>query len=126
MLTEQSKTYRHSSSLSRSSWWLVAKNVDGLLEVLTLDGGGTLPVFSEEGEAELFSWLREAREHGWKVHEVSAEELASVLWGHCPGVELVALDPSIKIFEGENTELLGLSRKDFLEWIIPMSLRRRR
>jgi hypothetical protein len=88
--------------------------------MLTLDGGATLPVFSGEGEAELFSWLREARERGWEVREVSAEELASVLWGHCPGVELVALDPSIKVFDGENVELLG--RKDFLEWIIPMSL----
>jgi hypothetical protein len=35
-------------------------------------------------------------------------------------VELVALDPSIKVFDSENVELLG--RKDFLEWIIPMSL----
>lgn len=55
MLTGQREAYRRSSSLSRSFWWLVARNVNGPLEVLTLDGGDTLPVFSGEDEAELFS-----------------------------------------------------------------------
>jgi hypothetical protein len=63
VLTE--RAYELSGTASRSSWWLVAKNGDGPLQVLTLDDGDTLPVFSGEGEAELFLWLREAREHGW-------------------------------------------------------------
>ena len=122
MLTEQRKVHKRSSGRSRSSWWLVAKNDNGPFEVLTVDGGYTLPVFSGEGEAELFSWLREVPEHGWEVHQVSVEELASVLWGRCLGVGFVALDPSIGIFDGEDAELPGLSREDFLDWIVPRSL----
>ena len=56
MLTE--RAYELLGTASRSSWWLLAKNGDGPLQVLTLDDGGTLPVFSGEGEAELFVWLR--------------------------------------------------------------------
>jgi hypothetical protein len=125
MLTEERKTYRHSSGLLRSSWWLVARN-DGPLEVLTLDGGDTLPVFSGEGEAELFLWLREAREFGWEVHESSAEELVSVLFGSCSRAGLVALDPSTEILDNRIAESPGLSREDFLEWIVSRSLCRRR
>ncbi|HEY6582336.1 MAG TPA: hypothetical protein VIZ60_14560 [Rubrobacter sp.] len=124
-MTGQREAYRRSSSLSRSFWWLVARNVNGPLEVLTLDGGDTLPVFSGEDEAELFSWPKGARELGWEVHEASTEELASVLWGLYQGVGLVALDLSIEIFDGDNAELPGLNREDFLEWIIPRSLGRR-
>ena len=122
MLTEGIKAYRRSSALLRSSWWLVARNGDGQLEVLTLDGGDTLPVFSGEGETELFLWLREAREYGWKAHESSAEELVFVLSGPRSHVGLVALDPSTEIFDGQVPQSLGLSREDFLEWIVSRSL----
>jgi hypothetical protein len=121
MLTEEKKAYRRSGGPSRSSWWLVARN-DGPLEVLTLDGGATLPVFSGEGEAEMFLWLREAREFGWEVHESSAEELALVLSGPRSRVGLVALDPSTEIFDGQVAQSPGLSREDFLEWIVSRSL----
>jgi hypothetical protein len=122
VVTEQRKAYRWSSGLSRSSWWLVARDGDGPLEVLTLDGGDTLPVFSGEGEAGLFLWLREARENGWEVHERSAEELVFVLSGPCSHAGLVAIDPSVEIFDGENARSLGLSREDFLEWIVSRGL----
>jgi hypothetical protein len=122
VVTEQRKAYRWSSGLSRSSWWLVARDGDGPLEVLTLDGGDTLPVFSGEGEAGLFLWLREARENGWEVHESSAEELVFVLSGPCSHAGLVAIDPSVEIFDGENARSLGLSREDFLEWIVSRGL----
>jgi len=122
MLTEERKAYRRSGGLPRSSWWLVARNGDGASEVFTLDGGGTLPVFSGEGEAELFLWLREAREHGWGVHESSAEELALVLSGPRSGVGLVALDPSAEMFDGRVSQPSGLSREGFLEWIVSRSL----
>lgn len=121
MLIEQRRAYKRSSGLSRSSWWLVARN-DGPLEVLTLDGGATLPVFSGEGEAEMFLWLREAREFGWEVHESSAEELTFVLSGPRSHVGLVALDPSTEIFDGQVAQSPGLSREDFLEWIVSRSL----
>lgn len=119
MLTEERKAYRRSSGLLRSSWWLVARD-DGPFEVLTLDGGDTLPVFSGEGEAELFSWLRQAR--GWEVHEVSAEDLVSVLSGPYSRVGLVALDPSVEILDGWGARTLGSSREDFVEWVVSRSL----
>jgi hypothetical protein len=122
MVTEHKKAYKHSSGLSRSSWWLVARNGNGPLEVLTLDSGDTLPVFSGEGEAGLFLWLREARLRGWEVHESSAEELVFVLSGPCSRAGLVILDPSIEIFDGHAVESLGLRREDFLEWIVSRSL----
>ena len=121
MLTEERKASRHSSGMLRSSWWLVARNDDGPLEVLTLDGGDTLPVFSGEGEAELFLWLREAREYGWEVHESSAEELVSLLSGPCSRAGVVALDPSAEILDDQVAESPGLSREAFLEWIVSRS-----
>jgi hypothetical protein len=121
MLTEERKAYRRSSGLLRSSWWLVARD-DGPFEVLTLDGGDTLPDFSGEGEAELFLWLRDARGYGWGVHESSVEELVSVLSGPCSRAGFVALDSSVEIFDYQVAESLGLSREDFLEWIVSRSL----
>jgi hypothetical protein len=127
VLTEQRKAfqrnaYRWSGGVSRSSWWLIARNYEGPLEVFTLDGGNALPVFSGEGEAGLFLWLREECEHGWELHESSAEELVFVLSGPCSRVGLVALDLSSEIFDDQDAEPLGLSREDFLEWIVSRSL----
>jgi hypothetical protein len=120
VLTEQRKAYKSSGGISRSSWWLVARNDDGQLEVFTLDGGDTLPVFSGEGEAELFLWLRET--HGWEAHESSAEELVFVLSGPSSQAGLVALDPSVELFDARAGEAPGLSREGFLEWIVYRSL----
>ena len=120
MLTEQRKAYKWSGGLSRSSWWLVARNDDGQLEVLTLDGGDTLPVFSGEDEAELFLCLRET--HGWEAHESSAEELVFVLSGPSSQAGLVALDPSVELFDARAGGSPGLSREGFLEWIVSRSL----
>ena len=122
-MTEEA--YKLSGSVLRSSWWLVAKNGDGPSEVLTLDGGDTLPVFSGEGEAELFLWLRDMCEYGWEVRRSSAGELVSVLLGPCSSARLVALDPSMEILDRETTELSGLSRGDFLEWMLSGSRRLR-
>jgi hypothetical protein len=122
VLTEQRKAYDWSGGLSRSSWWLVARNDDGPLEVFTLDGGDTLPVFSGEGEAELFLWLREEREHGWEVRQSSAEELVFVLSGPCSRVDLVTLDPSAGIFDGQAAGFPGLGREEFLIWIVSRNL----
>ena len=122
VLTEQRKAYEWSGGLSRSSWWLVARNDDGPLKVFTLDGGDTLPVFSGEGEAGLFLWLRQEREDGWQVHESSAEELVFVLSGPCSHAGLVALDPSTEIFDGQAEEFSGLGRDKFLEWVVSRSL----
>lgn len=121
MSTEEA--YKRAGIVSRSFWWLVANKDGDSLEVLTLDGGGTLPVFSGEGEAELFSWLKEAREHGWEIRESSPGELVSALCGPCSRVRLVALDPSMEVLGGEAAELLGWSREDFLAWTVSGSRR---
>jgi hypothetical protein len=117
------ETHVRTGSPSRSSWWLIAKNGGGSLEVLTLDGGEMLPVFSGEGEAELFLWLKQAREHGWEIHESSAGELVSVLCGSCSGARLVALDPSVEMLGVGVTELVSLSRRTFLGWVLSDSRR---
>ena len=122
MLTEQGRAYRWSGGLSRSSWWLVARNDEGPMDVLTLDDGKTLPVFSGEGEAELFLWLRGKYQRGWGVHRSSAEELAFVLSSPLSHAGLVVLDPSAEIFEGRDTEPPGLGREEFLEWIVSRDL----
>lgn len=118
VFTEQRRAYKWSGGLSRSSWWLVARNDGGPTEVLTLDDGDTLPVFSGEGEAELFLWLRGEDQRGWGVHQSSAEELVFVLSGPLSHAGLVALDPSTEIFDGRDTELPGLGREVFLEWVV--------
>ena len=122
VVTEQRRAYRWSGGLSRSSWWLVAKNDGGPVGVLTLDEGDTLPVFSGEGEAELFLWLRGEDQRGWGVHQSSAEELVFVLSGPLSHAGLVVLDPSAEIFDGRDAELPGLGREEFLEWIVSKDL----
>ena len=122
VLTEQRRAHRWSGGLSRSSWWLVARNDGGLMEVLTLDDGDTLPVFSGEDEAELFLWLREDAQRGWGVHQSSAEELVFVLSGPLSRAGLVVLDPSAEIFDGQGARSPGLGREEFLEWIVSKDL----
>ena len=122
MLTEQRKAYRRSGGPSRSSWWLVARNDDGPLEVFTLDGGDTLPVFSGEGEAELFLWLREARSTAGRYTRAPPKSWRRCSAGLRSRAGLVALDPSTEIFDGQAAESPGLSREDFLEWIVSRSL----
>jgi len=45
-----------------------------------------------------------------------------VLSGPCSRAGLVVLDPSIEVFDGRAAGSLGLSREDFLEWIVSRSL----
>jgi hypothetical protein len=92
------------------------------MEVLTLDDGDTLPVFSGEDEAELFLLLREEGQRGWGVHQSSAEELVFVLSGPLSHAGLVVLDPSAEIFDGQDEAFPGLGREEFLEWIVSKDL----
>ncbi len=100
-------------------WWLLAKDGDfGAGElVVDRDGERALPVFSGEGEAEMFVWLRGAFEDGWRVRETSAGELVSILYGPCAAVERVALDPSPGMAT-ETVSLISVSRKRFVSWIV--------
>jgi hypothetical protein len=90
------------------------------MEVLTVacSGEQALPVFSGEGEAEMFVWLEGAFEDGWRVRETSAGELVSILYGPCAGVERAALDPSPEMVGIDAVSLVSVTRERFLNWIL--------
>ncbi len=102
-----------------SKWWLLAKDRDfeAWKLVTDCDGEKALPVFSGEGEAEMFVWLGGAFEDGWRVRETSAGELVSILCGPCAGVGRVALDPSPGI-AADAIRRLSVSRKRFVSRIV--------
>ena len=105
-----------------SKWWMLAKDDDlgaGVL-LADCDGEQALPVFSDEGEAEMFVWLGGAFEHGWQVRDTSGGELVSILYGPCAGVGRVALDPSPGM-TAETMRLVSLSRERFVSWVLDSS-----
>ena len=57
---EDTVTRRTAGRAQGLAYWLIARNGHGRIEVLTLDGKKTLPVFSYEGEAEMFLQLKGA------------------------------------------------------------------
>ena len=122
-MIEQAKMSPTGPALGRgpgTMWWLVAK--DGRLrkEMLTVDcdGGRALPVFSSEGEAELFVWLEAACQDGWRVRETSAGELVSILCGPCADVRGVVLDPLPDVAKAEKAGHVIMARKRFLDRIV--------
>jgi hypothetical protein len=90
------------------------------MEVLMMGCSGeqALPVFSGDGEAEMFVWLGGADEHDWRVRETSAGELVSILFGPCAGVGRVALDPSPEMVGINAVSLVSVTRERFLSWIL--------
>jgi hypothetical protein len=102
-----------------SKWWLLAKDGSIRAGVLLCDCGGAqaLPVFSGEGEAEMFVWLGGAFEDGWRVRQTSAGELVSILFGPCAGVGRVALDPAPGM-TAETIHLVSMTRERFVSWIL--------
>ena len=102
-----------------SRWWLLVKDGGSGVKVLVVDHGDerTLPVFSGEGEAEMFVWLRGAFEDDWRVRETSAGELVSILYGPCTGVGSVALDPSSEM-AAETIRQVSVRRERFVSWIV--------
>jgi hypothetical protein len=100
---------------SASRFWLVAKDRNHPVEMLTVEcgGGEALPVFSHEEEAELFLNLGGAGD-GWRARESSAGEIVSLLFGPCAGVRSVALDPS-PVMAPETLGLVTLGRDRFVD-----------
>ena len=103
-----------------STFWLVVRQENRQMKVLMVGCSGeqALPVFSGEGEAEMFVWLEGAFEDGWRVRETSAGELVSILYGPCAGVGRVALDPSPEMVGINAISLVSLTRERFLSWIL--------
>jgi hypothetical protein len=103
-----------------STFWLVVRYEDRQMEVLMVacSGEQALPVFSGEGEAEMFVWFEGAFEHGWRVRETTAGELVSILYGPCAGVGRIALDPSPEMVGINAVSLVSVTRERFLSWIL--------
>ena len=101
-------------------WWLIARDLDDRLEVLTFDlpGGQTLPVFSFEEEAEAFLWLGGAYTHGWQPRRTRSAELASMLYGPCSGASSVALDPLPEMATDMTVGLVSIGRERFVDRIL--------
>jgi hypothetical protein len=102
------------------SYWLIAKNENGRIEVLTAllaDGEEALPIFSYEQEAELFLGIQAAGS-GWQVRESTAGELISVLCGACAGAKEVSLDPLPEMVAEGTLGLVNLSRKRFVNLVL--------
>jgi hypothetical protein len=102
-----------------SKWWLLAKHGNFAAGVLLADCSGeqALPIFSSEGEAEMFVWLAGAFEDNWRIRETSAGELLSILYGPYAGVGRVALDPSPGM-EAESIRLVSVGRERFVSWVV--------
>ena len=102
-----------------SAYWLIAKNQNGRVEMLTIECGGeqALPVFSFEEEAELFLALGGVG-RGWWVRESGAGEIVSVLYGPCAGVRSVVLDPLPEMVAEAAVGLVSLSRERFVELLV--------
>jgi hypothetical protein len=102
------------------SYWVIAKDGFGQLELLTVDLDGTgeaLPVFSLEEEAEMLPWLQ-TTEEGWEVRETTPWQLVSILYGPCAHVGRVILDPLPEIGARMQISLLGMDRNDFVESVM--------
>ena len=80
--------------MARRAFWLIGRQHSRGLEVFTISGTGeVLPVFTFEEEAEMFFRLGVPEKEGWRLKEITHEELASVLYGPCREVTHVSLDP---------------------------------
>ena len=104
-----------------SAYWLITKNDNGRLEVLTSGLGAyeeALPVFSYEQEAEMFLGLWEAGFDGWRVRESTAGEVISVLYGPCASVKRVAVDPLPEMVLESTVGLVSLSRERFVNLLL--------
>jgi hypothetical protein len=94
-----------------------ADNLGADVLLADCDGEQALPVFSGEGEAEMFVWLGGVVGDDWRVRETSGGELVSILYGPCAGVGRIALDP-LPEMTAETIRLISLSRERFVNWIV--------
>jgi hypothetical protein len=110
------------------TYWLIAKNENGRVEVLVDALAGSeeeaLLVFSHEEEADLFLSLSEAGDDGWRARESTAGELVSVLYGPCAGAKGVVLDPLPEMVAQRTLGLVSLSRECFMDLVLSTALTR--
>jgi hypothetical protein len=77
------------------TWWMISREGARGVEPLTLGRPGrrALALFGFAEEAALYLHLADLETDGWGVRESGPGEVASMLFGPCAGVNLVALDP---------------------------------
>lgn len=106
---------------------LIARRSGGRTHVLLVertDSERLLPVFSAEAEAEMFVWLGgigSLLDDAWYPRRTQSGELLAMLIGPRRSVDRVALDPSPQIMTSggeDETELVCISRKDFVERLL--------
>jgi hypothetical protein len=104
---------------ARRSFWLIATQTHGVMEMLTIDADGetVLLVFSFQEEGEFFLRL-EATGAGWWPREITARELVSLLLGPCVRVDKVALDPFPDLGEREIVGLVSVGRRAFVRHLM--------
>ena len=98
--------------------YVVVKDGDKGLEVLRvpLPGKGeALPVFSAGWAARGYLFA-EAPGGGWYVKTCTPDELLSLLFGSCAGVEWVALDPRPGRSAGEAANVMP--RENFMDYLL--------
>src|SRR3712207_1474337 len=104
---------------ARRSFWLIAAQTHGRIEVLTLDACGemVLPIFSFQEECELFLRL-EATGADWWPRETTTGELVSLLLCLYTRVDKVALDPLPGLWEREIVGLVSTNRRCFVRHLL--------
>jgi hypothetical protein len=77
------------------TWWMISREGARGVVPLTLGRPGrrALALFGFAEEAALYLHLADLENDGWWVRESGPGEIASMLFGPCAGVNLVALDP---------------------------------
>jgi hypothetical protein len=103
-----------------STFWLVVRHENRQMKVLMVSCSGeqALPVFSGDGDAEMFVWFEDVDEQDWRVRETSAGELVSILFGPCARVGRVALDPFPEMVRTNAVSLVSVTRERFLSSIL--------
>jgi hypothetical protein len=110
--------------------WLLTRQREGSEEILISSSSGgarTLHVFSFREEAELFLSLGGVVGDGWRVSQVGAPELATVLLGPYRHVDRVTLDPLPEGLGAEPLNVLAsMSRAHFARLMVGRATARTR
>lgn len=105
-------------------YWLIVRDAVGRnlrqLDIFSFgsEGQKLVPIFSDEGQAEMFS---QTEAPGWRPRISSSGELISLLScgsGPCAGVEGVILDPPPGDLDRAELRFISMSREAFLDHLI--------
>lgn len=97
------------------AYWLIVERDSFRINIHTLPGEETLPVFSHKEEAASFLGFGGLKS-GWQIRETSVGELASLLLGPYACASRVALDPPSGA-DGLLSTLVSVGRKEFVDSI---------